>query len=126
MRLSLVFLAVAVSAAVSCASTVCAAQTGASAAPGATGAGQSAAATPAAAAADKVYPPLPTLAMLPPPTSDDDDETAPATHHASKHGKKSRHPDCHCSSPSPHLVVSDESRVYLQGVEHDLDVALAR
>ncbi|MFP6562804.1 hypothetical protein WJ542_31565 [Paraburkholderia sp. B3] len=117
MRLSFVFLTVAVSFA----STVCAAQSGTAA----TASAQSAAAA-VPAATDKVYPPLPTLAMLPPPTSDDDDETAPATHRASKHGKKSRRPECHCSAPSPHLVVSDESRAYLQDVERKLDVALAR
>ncbi|WP_322015702.1 hypothetical protein [Paraburkholderia sp. J12] len=98
-------------------------------------AGQPAAAAPAqqvasvappGAAADKVYPPLPTLAMLPPAASDDDDLTPAAPHSSNARKKKLRRPDCHCSAPSPHLVVSDESRAYLQDIEHQLDVALAR
>jgi len=78
--------------------------------------------------AGQVYPPLPTLAMLPPATGDDDDDDAtPAARHNARHNKKKpHHPDCHCSTPSPHLVVSDESRTYLQDIEHQLDVALAR
>ncbi|WP_027794909.1 hypothetical protein [Paraburkholderia acidipaludis] len=119
MRFSFVFLTISVSLA----STAYAASSSASASV------QPAAGTvptAAPAATDKVYPPLPTLAMLPPPTSDDDDEAAPATRHTAKHGKKSRHPECHCTAPSPHLVVSDESRAYLQDVERQLDVALAR
>jgi hypothetical protein len=97
-------------------------------------AGQPAAAAPAQqvaavapqAAADKVYPPLPTLAMLPPAASEDDDLAPAAPHSANARKKKLRHPDCRCSAPSPHLVVSDESRAYLQDIEHQLDVALAR
>jgi hypothetical protein len=79
------------------------------------------------AAADKVYPPLPTLAMLPPTSSGDEDEPlSPPTHSSSHSKKKVRHPDCHCSgAPVVHLVVSDTSRAYLQDVEHKLDVALA-
>jgi hypothetical protein len=126
MRLSPAFF---VSAALGFASAGCAAQSGTgpttSPSPVASAAVQPAAAA-VPAAADKVYPPLPTLAMLPPPGSDDDDDTAPVTHHTTKHGKKSRHLDCHCTAPSPHLVVSDESRAYLQTVERQLDVALAR
>jgi hypothetical protein len=104
-------------------------------------AGQAASATSAAApvqtasvpvpsaSANQVYPPLPTLAMLPPAAADDDDDdTTPSKQHNARHSnkKKPHHPDCHCSTPSPHLVVSDESRTYLQGIEHQLDLALAR
>ena len=79
-----------------------------------------AAATPAA---DKVYPPLPTLAMLPPSTGDDDELPA---QHASSHKKKPRQRDCHCAMPTPRLVVSDNSRAYLKDIEQQLDSALAQ
>ncbi|SAL62593.1 hypothetical protein AWB71_03565 [Caballeronia peredens] len=73
----------------------------------------------------KVYPPLPTLAMLPPATADDDD--SPARSAASKKGKKVRRVvDCKCSGPEPRLVVSEESRTYLKDVERRIDTALAQ
>ena len=79
----------------------------------------------AAAAADKVYPPLPTLAMLPPASGDDDE--APAPHTAShKKKEKARQRDCHCAMPAPRLVVSDTSRAYLKDIEQRLDSALAQ
>ncbi|MFD1556960.1 hypothetical protein ACFSHT_15255 [Paraburkholderia silviterrae] len=71
----------------------------------------------------RVYPPLPTLAMLPPSTGDDD--ALPASHSVSRKRKARQH-DCHCAMPSPRLVVSDASRVYLKDIERQLDVALAR
>ncbi|MBV8261241.1 MAG: hypothetical protein JO239_09865 [Paraburkholderia sp.] len=80
-----------------------------------------AAATPAA---DKVYPPLPSLAMLPPATGDDDD--VPAPHSSSHNKKKTRQRDCHCAMPTPRLVVSDTSRAYLKDIEQKLDSALAQ
>lgn len=100
-------------AALSFASSAWAGQTGASPATGA-----------ATAAADKVYPPLPTLSMLPPSSGDDDDDAARP--HAAGHKKKPHRADCRCSAPSARLVVSDASRAYLQGIERQLDVALAR
>ncbi|MEX3984765.1 hypothetical protein AB4Y45_38020 [Paraburkholderia sp. EG287A] len=96
-------------------------------------AGQPAASAPATAtvvaaaatpAADKVYPPLPSLAMLPPTTGDDDEVPAP---HSSSHSKKKvRQRDCHCAMPTPRLVVSDTSRAYLRDIEQQLDSALAQ
>jgi hypothetical protein len=97
-------------------------------------AGQSAASAPSAAAAtvsaattasaDKVYPPLPTLAMLPPSTGDDDDLPAPRS---TSHNKKKTHQhDCRCAMPTPRLVVSDASRTYLKDIERQLDSALAQ
>ena len=92
-------------------------------------AGQPAAGAPATvatatlASADKVYPPLPTLAMLP-PASDDDDLPAPRSNSRSK--KKTHQRDCHCAMPTPRLIVSDESRVYLKDIEQQLDSALAQ
>ncbi|QGZ58504.1 hypothetical protein [Paraburkholderia acidiphila] len=80
-----------------------------------------AAATPAA---DKVYPPLPTLAMLPPSSGDDDE--VPAPHSSSHNKKKVRQRDCHCAMPTPRLVVSDTSRAYLKDIEQQLDSALAQ
>ncbi|MBB5423629.1 hypothetical protein QF000_002001 [Paraburkholderia atlantica] len=94
-------------------------------------AGQPAAGAPATAAtsaslasADKVYPPLPTLAMLPPSTGDDDD--LPAARSTSRNKKKTQKRDCHCAMPTPRLVVSDESRAYLKDIERQLDSALAQ
>ncbi|MEM5446563.1 hypothetical protein [Paraburkholderia guartelaensis] len=95
-------------------------------------AGQPAASAPAATvvaaaampAADKVYPPLPSLAMLPPATGDDDE--APAPHSSSHNKKKTRQRDCHCAMPTPRLVVSDTSRAYLKDIEQKLDSALAQ
>ncbi len=76
--------------------------------------------------AAKVYPPLPTLAMLPPSGSDEDD--APPVKSVAKKGKKTRRVvDCKCNNlPEPRLVVSDESRAYLKDVDARLDAALAR
>ncbi|MGF6735065.1 hypothetical protein OKW50_007237 [Paraburkholderia youngii] len=94
-------------------------------------AGQPAASAPATAAppatlasADKVYPPLPTLAMLPPATGDDDELPAPRS--SSRNKKKTQKRDCHCAMPTPRLVVSDESRAYLKDIERQLDSALAQ
>lgn len=81
-----------------------------------------AAATPAPAPADKVFPPLPSLAMLPPAT-DDDDEAPPKP---GVRKKKSRVQDRKSSVPTARLVVSDASRTYLKGIEKQLDLALAR
>lgn len=72
------------------------------------------------AAPDKVYPPLPTLAMLPPTTGDDED-TAPRP---AARKKKSRAPERRLTAPPAHLVVSDASRAYLGGIEKQLDLAL--
>ncbi|WP_415914222.1 hypothetical protein [Paraburkholderia sp. J67] len=77
----------------------------------------------ASPATDKVYPPLPTLAMLPPPGSDDDD--APVARASSRSKKKLRQHDVRPVGPTARLVVSDASRTYLKDIEHQLDVALA-
>ncbi|KMY86144.1 putative signal peptide protein [Candidatus Paraburkholderia calva] len=77
-----------------------------------------AAAMPASA---KVYPPLPTLAILPPTVGGDE---APVGKSSSK--KARCIVDCRCSAPEPRLVVSDESRAYLKDVESRLAAALAR
>ncbi|NIE65710.1 hypothetical protein [Burkholderia sp. Ax-1719] len=80
----------------------------------------------ASPATDKVYPPLPSLAMLPPSGSagsDDDDVPAP---HTSSRKKKLHTHDVRPVGPTARLVVSDTSRTYLKDIEHQLDVALAR
>ncbi|WP_321787837.1 hypothetical protein [Paraburkholderia sp. J94] len=71
-----------------------------------------------------VYPPLPSLTMLPPSSGDDDDPPA-ATHGSARKKKAARVRDCHCAMPTPRLVVSDTSRAYLKDVERQLDAALA-
>jgi len=90
-----------------------------------------AAATPATytapAAADKVYPPLPTLSMLPPSSASDDDEpiTPKRTSGASKKRKARPAVDLRPSQPAARLVVSDASRTYLRTIDKQLDLALA-
>jgi hypothetical protein len=79
-----------------------------------------------APAAQKVYPPLPSLAMLPAASNDDDDAPVVRTI-AKKSRKTARHVvEARPLAPEPRLVVSDESRVYLKDVESKLDAALAR
>ena len=75
------------------------------------------------AAADKVYPPLPTLTMLPPATSDDDE---PLVAKPSAKKRKSRAPDLRPTTPVARLVVSDTSRAYLKTIDRQLELALAR
>jgi hypothetical protein len=79
------------------------------------------------AAADKVYPPLPSLAMLPPSSAGDDE---PPLKPAPRR-KKSRapvQPQEHRSAPAPvvRLVVSDASHAYLDSVQRQIDLALAK
>jgi hypothetical protein len=75
-------------------------------------------------AADKVYPPLPTLSMLPPATDDDDEPVVP------KRTSKKRKPrvvaDVRPTAPVARLVVSDASRIYLRSVEKQLELAMAK
>jgi hypothetical protein len=77
------------------------------------------------AAADKVYPPLPSLAMLPPSDSNDDDPL-PAPGGASR--KKHGHAIVRVRqvTPAVKLIVTDASRAYLQDIEKQLDAALAK
>lgn len=82
-----------------------------------------AAAAAATASADKVYPPLPTLAMLP-PTTDDDEPLAPKP--AAKKRKVRAAVDVRPTAPTARLVVSDASRTYLRSVDKQIDLALAK
>lgn len=88
---------------------------------------QSAGAFPAAA--DKVYPPLPlpSLAMLPPPGAGDDElPVKPVTHRKKTHvvaqAQERRSPP----APVVRIVVSDASHAYLDSVQRQIDLALAR
>lgn len=74
-------------------------------------------------AADKVYPPLPSLAMLPPSTGDDDE---PVVVKPSTKKRKLRVQDVRPVGPTARLVVSDTSRAYLKTIDHQLDLALAK
>ena len=87
-----------------------------------TSAASSASGSPAAAAPDKVYPPLPSLTMLPPSTDSDDD--APPRKSTSK--KKGAAAKVKNEMPTPRLVVSDATRSYLNSVEQDIDRALQK
>lgn len=77
-------------------------------------------------AADKVYPPLPSLSMLPATAGDEDDTPAPRATGGVRKKKVKAHLDCRCSAPAPRLVVSDTSRTYLKDIERQIDAALAR
>lgn len=86
---------------------------------------QSAAAIPAAA--DKVYPPLPSLAMLPPPSASDDDlPLKPASHRKKSHGTVPVQDHRTPLGPVVRIVVSDASHAYLDSVQRQIDQALAR
>ncbi|WP_109480391.1 hypothetical protein [Paraburkholderia sp. C35] len=76
------------------------------------------------AAADKVYPPLPTLAMLPQTTAEDDEPLAPKP--AAKKRKVRAPVDLRPATPAARLVVSDASRTYLRTIDKQLDLALAK
>jgi hypothetical protein len=78
--------------------------------------------------AQKVYPPLPTLAMLPAAGSDEADTPAKTSSSASsKKGKKGRRVvEAKNPQPDPRLVVSDNSRTYMKDVERQLDAAFTR
>ncbi|RDK03241.1 hypothetical protein DLM46_09700 [Paraburkholderia lacunae] len=83
---------------------------------------QSASAFPAAA--DKVYPPLPSLAMLPPSSGDDDDLPLKPAQHRKKpralvHVQEIKPPP----APVARLVVSDASHAYLDSVQRQIDQA---
>jgi hypothetical protein len=101
------------------ASTVWAGQQGPGATPALASPQTVALATPAA---DRVYPPLPSLTML--PASADEDDDAPPRPSAKK--KKTRRSEPRISMPLARLVVSDQSRAYLKDVERQIDVASAR
>jgi hypothetical protein len=86
---------------------------------------QSAGAFPAAA--DKVYPPLPSLAMLPPPGAGDDElPVKPVSHrkktHVAAQAQERRSPP----APVVRIVVSDASHAYLDSVQRQIDLALAK
>ncbi|MBN3756688.1 hypothetical protein G3N95_27380 [Paraburkholderia sp. Tr-20389] len=85
----------------------------------------SSAAPAASAAADKVYPPLPTLAMLP-PSAGDDDEPPLAPKPTAKKRKVRASVDLRPAAPAARLVVSETTRTYLRSVEKQLDLALAK
>jgi hypothetical protein len=78
---------------------------------------------PTGAAPDKVYPPLPSLSMLPPTTDADDDDT-PKRKSASR--KKGAAAKVKNDMPTPRLVVSDETRTYLNSVDQDIDRAMPK
>ncbi|CAB3785207.1 hypothetical protein [Pararobbsia alpina] len=73
-------------------------------------------------AADKVYPPLPSLSMLPPSTGPDE---TPAPRGSSRRRTASATAR-KAEMPSVRLVVSDASHAYLDSVEHQIDQALLK
>lgn len=82
-------------------------------------------ALPAAApAADKVYPPLPTLAMLPPASGGDELSAPRVGHTARSRSKALPAPERKSLAPVVRLVVSDTSRAYLDTIGRQLDLAL--
>jgi hypothetical protein len=79
------------------------------------------------AAADKVYPPLPTLAMLPPSSGSDDDlPVKPAPHRKKSHVPMQMQEHRAPPMPAVRLVVSDASHTYLDSVQRQIDQALLK
>ncbi len=79
------------------------------------------------AAADKVYPPLPTLAMLPPSSGSDDDlPVKPASHRKKSHVPIQMQERRGPPMPAVRLVVSDASHAYLDSVQRQIDQALLK
>lgn len=78
-----------------------------------------------AAAPDRVYPPLPSLAMLP-PGGGADIEAAPAVHTRGGKRKVVATQWRKATEPVPRMVVSDASHTYLAGIERQLEVALQK
>ncbi|WP_240975484.1 hypothetical protein [Paraburkholderia aromaticivorans] len=78
-------------------------------------------------AADKVYPPLPSLAMLPPPAAGDDDlPLKPATHRKKQHVAAQTQERRSPPTPVVRIVVSDASHAYLDSVQRQIELALAK
>jgi hypothetical protein len=79
------------------------------------------------AAADKVYPPLPSLAMLPPSSGSDDDlPVKPALHRKKSHVPMQMQEHKGAPMPAVRLVVSDASHAYLDSVQRQIDQALVK
>ena len=78
-----------------------------------------------AAAPDRVYPPLPSLAMLP-PGGGAETEAVPAVH--TRGGKRKVVPPQwrKATEPVPRMVVSEASHTYLAGIERQLEAALQK
>lgn len=77
-----------------------------------------------AAAPDRVYPPLPSLAMLPPGGSAEA-EPAPVAHTRGKRRVVTTQWR-KAAEPVPRMVVSEASHTYLAGIERQLEVALQK
>jgi hypothetical protein len=76
------------------------------------------------AAADQVYPPLPSLTMLPPSTDQDDDK--PPRPASRKRTSRWRAQERKSAGPTARLVVSEASHAYLDAIERQLDQALLK
>lgn len=75
-----------------------------------------------AAAADKVYPPLPSLEMLPPAAATPALPSSTSNSHKKINTRVARK----SATPPVSLVVSDASRAYLSGVEQEINLALQK
>lgn len=79
-----------------------------------------------AAAPDRVYPPLPSLAMLPPGGGSGEIEPQPAAHTRGGKRKVVTTQWRKATEPVPRMVVSEASHTYLAGIERQLEVALQK
>ncbi|SFQ14277.1 hypothetical protein [Ralstonia sp. NFACC01] len=78
-----------------------------------------------AAAPDRVYPPLPSLAMLP-PGGGAETEAVPAVHTRGGKRKVVTPQWRKATEPVPRMVVSEASHTYLAGIERQLEAALQK
>jgi len=78
-----------------------------------------------AAAPDRVYPPLPSLAMLP-PGGGAEMEPAPVARARGGKRKVAATQWRKATEPVPRMVVSEASHTYLAGIERQLEVALQK
>ena len=81
-------------------------------------------ASTSSAAPDKVYPPLPSLAMLPPGGGGEIEAPARSVGTAGGHRKVATLRVRKSAEPTPRMVVSDASHAYLASLERKLEQAM--
>ena len=83
-------------------------------------------ASTSSAAPDKVYPPLPSLAMMPPGGGGEIEAPARSVGTAGGHRKVATLRVRKSAEPTPRMVVSDASHAYLASLERKLEQAMQK